>query len=507
MVNVQSAGFLLQGIGMNSANKRLMRKFIGGIVLTTGLFGQPFAEEIIRKPAVAGQFYSADANALKNEIKIYLGKYGKDIFKSKLLICPHAGFLFSGPVAAKAYATIDKDIKRVILIGPSHYHYIDGLGITDADWYKTPLGKVKIDREIKDELLTNPAVHALPLNNQDKEHCIEVQLPFLQIVLKDFRIVPIITGNMAPEDITDLIYPYIDDKTIVIASSDLSHYYNQDEARIVDDKTIKTILSGKTEKEIDACGKLAIKTIMCLSNRLKLSPKLLDARTSYETAPDACSESRVVGYASIVYNSENINNTVKSNTEKKEVKYEKHFIKPKNQKILLELARKSLEAAVKGKRTAIPETIPSQIKDNRGCFVTLTIDDKLRGCIGYIEPIKPLFKAVIDNVSNAALKDIRFTPVKIDELDKIKIEVSVLTKPEILEYIDSTDLLNKLIPNEHGVILQKGPYKSTFLPQVWETLPDKKKFLQHLSIKGGMNSDGWKTADVKIYRAFHFKEK
>jgi AmmeMemoRadiSam system protein A len=173
---------------------------------------------------------------------------------------------------------------------------------------------------------------------------------------------------------------------------------------------------------------------------------------------------------------------------------------------LLRLARESLEASVKKQTPPKPQNPPEATKQWQGCFVTLTVAGELRGCIGYIEGIKPLYEAVIDNAKNAALSDPRFPAVTPDELSRIRIEVSVLTPPVPLEYKDPQDLLNKLVPNEDGIILQKGFYQSTFLPQVWEQLPDKVQFLEHLSMKGGMDSDGWKTATVKRYRAIHFQE-
>ena len=173
---------------------------------------------------------------------------------------------------------------------------------------------------------------------------------------------------------------------------------------------------------------------------------------------------------------------------------------------LLKLARESLEASVKKQAPPQPENPPEITKKRQGCFVTLTISGELRGCIGYIEGIKPLYEAVIDNAKNAALSDPRFPSVTPDELSRIRIEVSVLTPPVLLDYKDPQDLLNKLVPNEDGIILQKGFNQSTFLPQVWEQLPDKVQFLEHLSMKGGMPADGWKTATVKRYRAIHFQE-
>ncbi len=173
---------------------------------------------------------------------------------------------------------------------------------------------------------------------------------------------------------------------------------------------------------------------------------------------------------------------------------------------LLKLARESLEASVNDRPLPKPQNPPDATKPWQGCFVTLTEGGELRGCIGYIEGIKPLYEAVIDNARNAALSDPRFPRVSPEELSRIRIEVSVLTPPSLLDYTDPQDLLNKLVPNEDGIILQKGFHQSTFLPQVWEQLPDKIRFLEHLSIKGGMPPDGWKTATVKRYRAIHFQE-
>jgi AmmeMemoRadiSam system protein A len=162
---------------------------------------------------------------------------------------------------------------------------------------------------------------------------------------------------------------------------------------------------------------------------------------------------------------------------------------------------------VKGEKPPEPENIPGITKENRGCFVTLTIRGELRGCIGYIEPIKPLYRAVIENAENAALSDPRFPRVMPNELPSIKVEVSVLTKPAPLAFSGPQDLLDKLEPGADGVILQSGFHSSTYLPQVWEHFSgDKIRFLESLSMKGGMPPDGWKTANVKRYRAEHFSE-
>jgi AmmeMemoRadiSam system protein A len=173
---------------------------------------------------------------------------------------------------------------------------------------------------------------------------------------------------------------------------------------------------------------------------------------------------------------------------------------------LLTAARQSLEACVNRMARPQPKDVPAIAREKCGCFVTLTVHGQLRGCIGYLEGIAPLYEAVIQNAENAATKDYRFEPVEPRELKEISVEISVLTPPVPLEFAGPDDLLSKLVPNEDGIILHSGMHQSTFLPQVWEQLPDKVQFLEHLAVKGGMAKDGWKTASVKRYRAIHFSE-
>jgi AmmeMemoRadiSam system protein B/AmmeMemoRadiSam system protein A len=473
-----------------------------GVLLMSGTKTGLPEKEITRKAAVAGQFYPADPLILKKDVLSYMVGCENSPGSPRLLICPHAGYVFSGPVAGKAYSSIDKNIKKVIILGPSHYMYFEGIFITGADYYETPLGKVRIDSKIANKLRQSDL--ATNVEGADiQEHCIEVQLPFLQERLHDFSIMPILIGRADPERIAALLLPLIDSTTIVIASSDLSHYHTQKQTRSIDDHTVEAIVSGNRNSQIDACGELAIRTVMSLAVKLDLKAVTLDSRTSYETAPQYGSESRVVGYASILFVNKDKSRRDSGTTMKKEVSGE---FDQQTRKFLLQLARQSLNASVRGDKIIYPDSIPSEVKENRGCFVTLTINGNLRGCIGYIEPIAPLYKAVIENARNAALTDPRFTAVVPDELGKIKVEISALTKPQPLHYSDPEDLLRKLRPGIDGVILQKGPYQSTFLPQVWEQLPDKVMFLEHLSLKGGMDRDGWRTANVKIYQAVHFAE-
>jgi AmmeMemoRadiSam system protein B/AmmeMemoRadiSam system protein A len=485
---------------MNKGRVELMKKPIQciGVLLMCALncsSSDKADKTAVRQPAVAGQFYSDNPAELRSEIQEYLS-HGKPLAQPvRMLISPHAGYVFSGPVAAMGYASVSKDIKTVILIGPSHYVAFTGLSIPDVGAFETPLGTVPLAKEAIMELRKSPLVVDVAQAHW-KEHSLEVQIPFLQVVLPKFAIVPIVTGKVDAAEAAKLLVPLVNEQTLVVASSDFSHYQSQQKARSLDDKSIKCILTGDVNGNIDACGEMPIRIVMNMAKTLKLTPKLIDARTSYETAPQHGGPDRVVGYASIVYVKETGSAKAAASEELSDT--DKHF--------LITLARESLEKAVRGEKPPKPGNPSASTLEKTGCFVTLTKRGELRGCIGYIEGIKPLYEAVIDNAQNAALSDPRFPQVKPSELKEIKVEVSVLTRPQPLEYKDPDDLLNKLVPGVDGIILQKGFHQSTFLPQVWDQLPDKVEFLEHLSLKGGMPQDGWKSASVKRYRAIHFEE-
>ncbi|MCL2688752.1 MAG: AmmeMemoRadiSam system protein B [Chitinispirillia bacterium] len=261
----------------------------------------------IRKAAVEGRFYPSSPAQLREDIEGYLsaarslqGANANTFPAVNVLIAPHAGYVFSGAVAARGYACVSKNIKTVIIIGPSHYQRFNGLYISDVDYFETPLGKVKLNKDIVSQLKSNPVCRDI-FGVDEKEHCLEVQLPFLQVLLNEFTIVPVLTGVVDPAAAAGMLLPFMGDTVLVIASSDLSHFFNQDKARRVDDESISTITAGDVDGPIDGCGEDAIRVVMNLAERMGLSPQLLDARTSYETAPRYGDPDRVVGYASIIY--------------------------------------------------------------------------------------------------------------------------------------------------------------------------------------------------------------
>ncbi len=470
-----------------------------------GLFNcQAENDPVVRKPAVAGQFYEANPTRLRSEIESHLAAGKKLDSHPPIVISPHAGYVFSAPVAGIGFATVDRNATKVILIGPSHQKYFEGVSMPEVDAYETPLGQVPLAKKDIKKLRSSKLVHAYR-DAHAREHCLEVQLPFLQVLLSEFEIVPIITGKVDPAAVAELVFPLIDGKTLVVISSDFSHYHPHEEAKTIDKISVETILKSDMSGPIDACGELPIRVAMNLAKKMGLSPKLLDARNSYETCPQYGSDDRVVGYASIVY-LKNGNAGTSAAGKQSQSAGATMELSESDKDFFLKLARDALDKAVRGEKPPEPARVPDAGREMCGCFVTLTKHGELRGCIGYIEGIKPLYQAVIDNARNAALGDPRFPNVTPDELKALKVEVSVLTKPEPFDYEDPTDLLAKLEPGRDGIILRKGYSQSTFLPQVWDQLPDKVEFLEHLSRKAGLSGDAWKTAEYRKYHAIHFEE-
>ena len=252
-----------------------------------------------REPAVAGIFYASELRQLDSEIEHYLSaEIRPGTARPEILIVPHAGYVYSAPVAAQAYLQLKNyagKIKNVILVGPSHRVAFKGIAASSADEFKTPLGKVQVNRELTDRIVAaNQAVHI-----QDKahlqEHSLEVQLPFLQKVLGEFKIVPLVYGDVSAEDLTRALEPYITDKgTVIVVSADLSHYFDYDTARILDEKTAKLIEQNRPDiEEHMSCGSIGINAALLLAAEKHLRPETLKLANSGDTAGDKDS---VVGY-------------------------------------------------------------------------------------------------------------------------------------------------------------------------------------------------------------------
>ena len=439
----------------------------------------------IRYPAVAGEFYPDNNKLLHKMLDNYLDAAPylniKDVHG---LVAPHAGYIYSALTAAYGYKQIDSNIKTVIILGPSHYKFFYGASIDNVTYYKTPLGLVKLSEKIKD-IRKNKIIKYVP-DVHNKEHSVEVELPFLQMTLSNFQIIPIVVGEVDPKELSNILIKYIDNETLVVASSDLSHYYSYNTAKKLDSYCIDAIpkLNFSEMKKCEACGKIPIMTLMYIAKKLNWTGKLLNYKNSGDITGN---KKRVVGYSSIVF-------------------YKEPFTK-REKSFLLNLARKNIVNHFKNYKIKEPENISEKLKEMSGCFVTLTENRSLRGCVGYIYPVKPLYMCVIENSINAAFKDKRFSPVSKNETNKIKIEISVLSKPKKVNTIGNK-LKNILVPGKYGVILRNGMKSATYLPQVWKQIPNKEQFLNYLCLKGEMKQDCWKDnkTDVYFYEDFSFND-
>lgn len=468
-----------------------------------------YGVENVRKPVYAGSFYPSDKHELQQTINSLTGQARKTAFAVpshktlKALILPHAGYIYSGLTASYASLVLSENqFSKVIIMGPDHRIGFNNCALSDADAYETPLGYVRIHKDAEKLRNKNQMFGSLPVSDIN-EHSIEVVLPFLQTYLNKFEIIPIIIGSGDYCTIAEAIGPLLDDRTLLVASSDLSHYLEYRQAVEKDKETINMVLNLEKDKLVkrynSACGKIPILTIMDLAGKYGWEPVILHYSNSGETAGDRL---RVVGYAAIAFYGEPI---MKKESISK-------GLNEKQGQILIKLARKTIadKLGIKNK----PEQDLSAISEDKslkrlsGTFVTLKIHDQLRGCIGNLDNTDTITEGVKRNAINAAFNDFRFSPLTAKEFENVEIEISILSEPKPLKYKDGNDLVKKLRPNVDGVIIRKGFASATFLPQVWEQLPRPEDFLTHLCIKAGLSSDSWKSSKLEVltYNVQYFEE-
>jgi len=468
--------------------------------------------ETIRQPVWAGLFYQADPAALAQTIDRITRKANKTrihIPRDKHLraiVMPHAGYIYSAWTAAHAAQVLKADrYTKVILLGPDHRLGFNNAAICDVDAYATPLGKINLHADIA-KLRQYPDLFQMLSVSQDKEHSLEVILPFLQSYLDTFKLVPVMIGRGDTLRIANVLDAIIDSQTLLVVSSDFSHFLPYAEAVARDRETIDEIINLRPEKLVRtdnrACGKNPLIILTDIARRHAWQPLLLHYSNSGDTAGDP---SRVVGYAAIAYFGD------------PPMKYSKtavpQFSNAQGQ-ALVKLARHTImkKLRVQPPETATQNLIQSLKKDcfklHNGTFVTLTINGQLRGCIGNLTTTEDVLQGVKQNAANAAFHDPRFTPLSIDELERIAIEISILTQPQPVAFRDGQDLIQKLRAHVDGVIIRKGPARATFLPQVWEQLPRPEDFLGHLCMKAGLPSDAWENSELEVltYQVQYFEE-
>ena len=472
----------------------------------------PAQADVVRQPVRAGSFYPAEAAELTGmidrltqkaqETRVRIAR-GKTI---KALIMPHAGFIYSGWTAAHASLVLKKNqFSKVILMGPDHRIGIRNSAICDVAAYQTPLGRIDLHPDTA-RLRRQPAVFkSLPVS-MDQEHSLEVILPFLQAYLGEFKMVPIIVGRADVPRLAQALGGIIDDHTLLVVSSDLSHFLDYSDAVSMDRETVKgvmslnpAILAGKANR---ACGLVPLLTLMKIATRNHWQPVLLHYSNSGDTAG---SRSRVVGYTTIAFFGDQLMDKPHDPDAKFTEEQGRVLVELARHTIMEKLGRKPLESEPD---LNVHYSQDKRFNSHHGTFVTLKIKGQLRGCIGSLTARENVWEGVKHNAINAAFHDPRFSPLTVKEFDQTEIEVSILSEPRPLEFRDGADLTQKLRVNVDGVIIRKGHASATFLPQVWEQLPRPEEFLSHLCTKAGLPSDAWKDPQLEVltYQVQYFEE-
>jgi MEMO1 family protein len=440
-------------------------------------------------------FYPGDARALAAEVEDLLGGVAQPLPRlgyPKALVVPHAGYIYSGSVAARAYDELAAGrgtVRRVVLLGPTHRVAVRGLAVPSVGAFATPLGAVRIDtgalREVSDlpQVVTSDPAHAL-------EHSLEVQLPFLQKMLGEFALAPFAVGRASVQEVAEVIERlWGGPETLIVVSTDLSHYHSYEQARAIDRATITRIAGFATDLDHDeACGATPLNGLLFTSKKKGLSLKLLSACNSGDTAGG---KGQVVGYSAFgLYAAREVSLDDAGRT-------------------LLSLARGAIEAKLTGKTAAGKSA--SWLSQAGATFVTLTKSGELRGCIGSLEPARALGDDVAQNALGAAFRDPRFPAMSAAEWPQCRVEVSLLSTPKPLRFADEADLHAQIVPGEDGLILEalseSGVRRGTFLPQVWENIPETRAFLGELLRKAGLAADTRLTrCKLWRYRVVKWKE-
>jgi AmmeMemoRadiSam system protein B/AmmeMemoRadiSam system protein A len=474
-----------------------MKKIIAfaiGILIMLSVSAWP---QGIKKSILAGTWYPADPEQLSRHIDYFLQNVKVDSLPKGLvsaIIVPHAGHVYSGQVAAYAYKLVQgKGFDTVVILSPSHRYGFEGCSIYLKGGYDTPLGTAEVDELLAEEISKATGFAYIAKAHQE-EHAVEIQVPFVQKVLPHAKIVPVVMGYPRKNTIMSLTNGLkkvlAGKKTLIIASTDLSHQLSKKDANARDQDTIAMIKDFKISTLIKKCERG--ENIMCgggpvittlLYAQHKATVEILKYADSSQVNRD---EESVVGYlaAALVANSP---------------QEEFHLTKEEREE-LLQLARSTIELFVRENKIPEYKTENTKLIEKKGTFVTLKKHGRLRGCIGFIEPRLPLYQSIMQTAIYAACRDTRFLPVSQDELEELEVEISVLSP---LRKISNPELV---MVGKHGLVIAKDGKKGLLLPQVpVENNWDQQTFLERTCIKAGLPKDAWKTgADIFVFEAIIF---
>ena len=444
----------------------------------------------IKEPSVAGSFYTDNAQALENQIESFAKENQNHYeYKTRAVIVPHAGLIYSGRLAYEGISQLDRDVKNIFIFAPAHRVGFDGIALSSFDMWKTPLGEINVNQDICKEL-----VDKYKANFNDKalapEHSIEIEVPIIQSLFEDVKIIPVLVGRADFKVVFDILNEYYPNKENgFVISSDLSHFLSDEKAKRLDNKTAQMIESGDLEGFMyeQACGAIGIAGLVEFANKNGYSLIRIDMTNSSSTTND---KSSVVGYGCwFLYEGD-----------------KNQFIKEYYELLVINIAKMSLKSSFKNEQLILD--YPPVLDENGACFVTLEKFGELRGCIGSIIAHQPLIEDLVQHAKDSAFNDYRFNPVTEDELEDIKVSISILTEPKKIEFSDEEDLLNKMVPNIDGIIIKDGRYQAVYLTVVWEQLPDKREFLNSLKMKAGLSPNYFsKTFEAYRFESIYIKDK
>jgi hypothetical protein len=476
---------------------------------------------ITREPAVAGQFYPGQPDRLKSELTRLFGKVTDKPGTSSILalIAPHAGYPYSGSVAASAFAQLDpkRSYDQIFMIGSSHRHSFDGASVYTRGPYKTPLGTIPVNIQVSRELVSLNSYIKDSYESHLHEHSLEVLLPFLQYRLeKPFHIVPVIIATQRASTcrrIADTLRPYLTPSNLFVISTDFSHFPDYDHAWRVDHQTAEAIQSGDPDvllKSLDRnehagipglstclCGWTSVLTLLYMTEKLPgIRYSLIDYRNSGDAA-GMMDKSRVVGYCAMTIEQSTLQSAGSEPATSAE-------LSPEEQRMLLDLAHEAIRSELLPARKPEPgfRNLTPALMHHAGVFVSLYVKGKLRGCIGRFTPDLPMHELVQAMAVSAAFHDHRFAPLKAGELESLRIEISILTPLRAIDTLEAIEL------GRHGIYIKKGHNTGTYLPQVaLNTGWTRQEFVEHCaSDKAGIGKNGWKDAELYVYEAFIIKD-
>jgi len=506
---------------------RMLSIFLAiGLVSASGRCGQRGEQQEteagpVRLPVVAGAFYPDDPDLLTQQVDHFLDHVPPQSLPGRPvgLVVPHAGYVFSGQVAAYSYQLVrEEDIGTVILVGCSHQAGYPGASVYPRGAYRTPLGSVPIDDVLAGKLSSRVESLRYVPEAHRAEHSLEVQLPFLQRILDDFELVPILLGHQSSiEELESLARAIAEEVTgredvLLLASTDLSHYPGYDDACRVDRETLNLIAEYRPEELIEherhcrqrsipdlhcaMCGTEAVMVVMMAARMLGADQASILHYANSGDVP-AGDHDRVVGYGAVAFCDTDaaVSGSAPDVGEENRQPQESGELDKAGQQQLLAVARQSIAAGLEGRTYRSPEDVPVRLRERRGAFVTLHKHGRLRGCIGQFQPDAELIETVARMAQAAAFHDGRFPPLNSGELDEVEIEISVLSPLREISSIEQIEL------GTHGIWITRGGHSGCYLPQVADqTGWSRQEFVEHCCReKAGLSADAYLQEGTRLY--------